>query len=151
MLQISIKILFFLSFVKCQTQRDVQNNPNDFHMFENFEMTKKVYINETKMVKKLQDLKENLVRRKQVIDKFIDFNKKFQDVHHPIEAYNLMKLVTLNLTRLQTELKSLESKEKLIQDLPELAKDFPTLKDWDGNYFLMRMPSAPHALSYFDR
>lgn len=146
MLQISIKILFFLSFVKCQTQRDVQNNPNDFHMFENFELTKKVYINETKMVKKLQDLKENLVRRKQVIDKFIDFNKKFQDVHHPIEAYNLMKLVTLNLTRLQTELKSLESKEKLIQDLPELAKDFPTLKDWDGNYFLMRMPSVQHAL-----
>lgn len=142
MLQISIKILFFLSFVKCQTQRDVQNNPNDFHMFENFELTKKVYINETKMVKKLQDLKENLVRRKQVIDKFINFNKKFQDVHHPIEAYNLMKLVTLNLTRLQTELKSLESKEKLIQDLPELAKDFPTLKDWDGNYFLMRIAHA---------
>ena len=81
-------------------------------MFENFELTKKVYINETKMVKTLQDLKENLVRRQQVIEKF-----------------------TLNLTRLQSDLKSLGSKEKLIQDLPELTTNFPTLQDWDGNYF----------------
>ena len=112
MLQINIKILFFLSFVKGQTYNEIQNNPNNFHMFENFELTKKVYINETKMVKTLQDLKENLVRRQQVIEKF-----------------------TLNLTRLQSDLKSLGSKEKLIQDLPELTTNFPTLQDWDGNYF----------------
>ena len=129
MLQISIKfLLFYLSFAKCQTQRDIDNNPNDFHMFENFELTKKVYINETKIVEKLQALKDNLVRRKQVIDKFI--------VHHPTEANNLIKLVASNLTRLRNELNSLESKEKLIRDLPELSNDFPTMKDWDGNFSL---------------
>ena len=103
-------------------------------MFENFEMTKKVYINETKIVKHLQELKQNLLQRKQIIDSLIDANKKCKDVHHPIEAFNIMKLVTVNFTQLQMEMRGLKPKEKIMQEFPNLSKDFPTTKDWEGKF-----------------
>ena len=41
-------------FTLGQTKRDIENNPNDFHMFENFELTKSLYVNETKIMIKLK-------------------------------------------------------------------------------------------------
>ena len=108
------------------------NIPNSFHMFENFELTKKVYINETKIVKHLQELKQNLLRRKQIIDNLIDFTKKCQDVHHPIEAFNIMKLVTVNFTQLQWEMKGVKPNTEFMNEFPNLSQDFPTTKDWEG-------------------
>ena len=139
-LKLYIQVLFCTNFVHSQTQREIQNNPNSFHMFENFEMTKNVYINETKIVKHLQELKQNLLRRKQIIDQLIDFTKKCQDVNHPIEAFNIMKLVTLNFTQLKSEMKGVKPKEEFLNDIPKLSQDFPTTKDWEGkslNLFIM--------------
>ena len=76
MLQISIKILFFLSFVKCQTYNEIQNNPNNFHMFENFELTKVVYINESKLLNILKKIHENLAERKKHLNKLMENQKQ---------------------------------------------------------------------------
>ena len=59
-----LSILFVLVrapyFVCGQTAREIANNPNNFHMFENFGLTKSLYTNETKIVKKLTELRANL-------------------------------------------------------------------------------------------
>ena len=59
-----LAILFVLIcapyFVCGQTAREIANNPNNFHMFENFELTKSLYANETKIVNKLKELRANL-------------------------------------------------------------------------------------------
>ena len=47
-----LTIFTLISFVNSQTQRQIDNNPNDFRMFENFGLTKNVYINETKIIEK---------------------------------------------------------------------------------------------------
>ena len=47
-------------FVCGQTAREIANNPNNFHMFENFGLTKSLYTNETKIVLKLTELRANL-------------------------------------------------------------------------------------------
>ena len=59
-----LSILFLLIcapyFVCGQTAREIANNPNNFHMFENFGLTKSLYTNETKIVNKLTELRANL-------------------------------------------------------------------------------------------
>ena len=59
-----LSILFVLIwapyFVCGQTAREIANNPNNFHMFENFGLTKSLYTNETKIVLKLTELRANL-------------------------------------------------------------------------------------------
>ena len=63
-LKMRLSILFVLIcapyFVCGQTAREIANNPNNFHMFENFGLTKILYTNETKIVNKLTELRANL-------------------------------------------------------------------------------------------
>ena len=62
-------------FANGQTARDIANNPNNFHMFENFELTKALYVNETKILRKLKELRENLVERKKNVQKLLNLKK----------------------------------------------------------------------------
>ena len=53
-----------LCLVKSQTQKEITNNPHDFHLFENFDMTAILYNNETKIIEKLKELQKNLVSQR---------------------------------------------------------------------------------------
>ena len=44
-------------------------------MFENFELTKALYVNETKILRKLKELRENLVERKKNVQKLLNLEK----------------------------------------------------------------------------
>ena len=44
-------------------------------MFENFELTKALYVNETKILRKLKELRENLVERKKSVQKLLNLKK----------------------------------------------------------------------------
>ena len=44
-------------------------------MFENFELTKALYVNETKILRKLKELRENLVERKKNVQKLLNLKK----------------------------------------------------------------------------
>ena len=63
-LAIFLVITFFEQSVICQTKEEIQNNPNDFFMFENFDLIRSVYINETKIIKKIKELRQNLLERR---------------------------------------------------------------------------------------
>jgi uncharacterized protein YutE (UPF0331/DUF86 family) len=47
------------------------NNPNDFHLFENFEVTKIVYQQEFKLIEKLQEIRNILVQRQEKIRRYV--------------------------------------------------------------------------------
>jgi len=49
------QVLFLLTFCDCNGNNE--NNPFDFKMFENFGLTKEVFIREQKLIKDLKDLK----------------------------------------------------------------------------------------------
>ncbi len=55
-------MLSLILFLLC-INKTLSENPNDFHMFENFALTKDVYINETELVSKLLQIKLHLLRR----------------------------------------------------------------------------------------
>ena len=63
-------------FINGQTPQDIANNPNNFHLFENFELTRALYINETKILKRLQELRENLIERKKNVQHILDLTKE---------------------------------------------------------------------------
>ncbi len=52
------QVLFLLKF--CHSSGINENNPFDFKMFENFGLTKEVFIQEQKLIKDLKDLKGRL-------------------------------------------------------------------------------------------
>ena len=64
------------SLISGQTADEIANNPNNFHLFENFELTRALYINETKIVRRLQELRENLIERKKNVQKLLDLTKE---------------------------------------------------------------------------
>ena len=49
------QVVFLLTFCDCNGINE--NNPFDFKMFENFGLTKEVFIREQKLIKDLKDLK----------------------------------------------------------------------------------------------
>lgn len=66
-----------LSLINGQTQREIDNNPNDFHLFENFDLTKSIYQQEFKFVEKLQQLQKHLIKKQTKIRDFL--KTKHQD------------------------------------------------------------------------
>ena len=79
---VAVICLSISTLLKAQTKEEIENNPNTFHMFENFDLTKNVYINETKIVKHLLEIKRRLQARKEVIEKFMDSQEKnYQKLH----------------------------------------------------------------------
>ena len=102
-------ILAFISLVKSQTQRQIDNNPNDFRMFENFGLTKNVYINETKIVEKVQEIRRNLQHLKSVITNYKNKTETLQKLKH----FKMFK--TEDFTQIN-----------------EWFQEFPTVKDWEG-------------------
>jgi hypothetical protein len=131
-----LSMLYLLSIVNGQSERDIANNPYDFHLFENFEVTKIVYQQEFKLIEKLQEIRNILVQRQEKIRKYLDLaknsHKDSNSVDHPIEAFGLVQRVTLNLTELQMDLKQLKPVRKSLSELNETIKDFPTNQDYDG-------------------
>ena len=75
------------TLIQGQTAREMANNPNNFHMFENFELTRALYVNETKILRKLKELRENLVERKKNVQKLLESTKESfsssNNIDHP--------------------------------------------------------------------
>ena len=69
-----------IGFSDAQTKRQIDNNPNDFRLFENFELTRKVYINETKIVEKVQQIKVHLLKLKKIIEEYKNKTISFMDL-----------------------------------------------------------------------
>ena len=76
-----VVLIFFMlicapTLIQSQTAREIANNPNNFHMFENFELTRTLYVNETKIMRKLKELRENLVERKKNLQRLLESTKE---------------------------------------------------------------------------
>ena len=69
-------LICLLCFINGQTEDQIANNPNNFHLFENFELTRALYVNETKILKRLQELRENLIERKKNVQQLLDLTKE---------------------------------------------------------------------------
>ena len=87
-----VVLIFFMlicapTLIQSQTAREIANNPNNFHMFENFELTRALYINETKILRKLKELRENLVERKKNVQTLLEATKETSsscdNIDHP--------------------------------------------------------------------
>ena len=85
-------ILFILIWLPCfingQTADEIANNPNNFHLFENFELTRALYINETKIIRRLQELRENLIERKKSVQKLLDLTREKSTCEDPGMFFN---------------------------------------------------------------
>ena len=101
-----------------QSKEELENDPNNFHMFENFELTKAVYKNETKIVEKLKEMKENLFLRKALIEKLLKENK-YEAIFQSSEA----------LQQLKSTLVFTKSCFTLVNDI---TYDFPNMLDYGG-------------------
>ena len=64
---------------------EILNNPNNFHMFENFELTRIIYQNETKIVEKLKEMKEILLQKKALIEKILEQRKSKDQVSKTVQ------------------------------------------------------------------
>ena len=80
MLLANLLYFILLGLSNAQTKRQIDNNPNDFRMFENFELTRKVYINETKIVEKVQQIKVHLLKLKKIIEEYKNKTISFMDL-----------------------------------------------------------------------
>ena len=113
-----LTILFVLIcapyFVCGQTAREIANNPNNFHMFENFELTKSLYTNETKIVHKLTELRANLVKKQKILTKLLETS--FENGSDYYKA----------LTKKLTPVKSVSA------DIHNLSEELPNDNDYAG-------------------
>ena len=101
-----------IGFSDAQTKRQIDNNPNDFRLFENFELTRKVYINETRIVEKVQQIKAHLLKLKQIIEEYKNKTISFTDLKGSQLKSNIDPTDLVNVQAWQEE--------------------FPTIMDWDG-------------------
>jgi hypothetical protein len=115
-------VLFLLSqlsvIINGQTLRDIEKNPNNFHLFENFVLTKAVYQQEFQLIEKLQEIKNTLEQRREKIRKYLDWTKNNPNPN-PIK-------VDLNLSELKTDLNQLKPFRKYLSELNETSNDLPT-------------------------
>ena len=121
-----LPILFVLIcapyFVCGQTAREIANNPNNFHMFENFELTKSLYNNETKIVNKLRELRANLVKKQKILTKLLENSfEKGSDYYK-----SLLQVTILALTKKLTPVKSVST------DINNLSEELPKVIDYAG-------------------
>lgn len=124
--------LLFLPLIHGQNQRQRENNPNNFELFENFELTKKIYLNETKLVTQLKHLRENLVQRQKLVRQILNLQKDCDNIDHPVEGFQLLKNVALELPKLHQEFQSLKPIQSYYDQMHQLAQEFPTRNDYNG-------------------
>ena len=121
-----LTILFVLIcapyFVCGQTAREIANNPNNFHMFENFELTKSLYTNETKIVHKLTELRANLVKKKKILSKLLETSFENGSDYYK----SLLEVTILALTKKLTPVKSVSA------DIQNLSVELPNDNDYAG-------------------
>ena len=121
-----LPILFVLTcapyFVCGQTAREIANNPNNFHMFENFELTKSLYTNETKIVNKLTELRANLVKKQKILTKLL--KNSFENGSDYYKS--LLQVTILALTKKLTPVKSVSA------DIHNLSEELPNINDYTG-------------------
>ena len=121
-----LPILFVLIcapyFVCGQTAREIANNPNNFHMFENFELTKSLYTNETKIVNKLTELRANLVKKQKILTKLLE--NSFENGSDYYKS--LLQVTILALT------KKLKIVKSVFADINDLSEELPTVNDYAG-------------------
>ena len=121
-----LPILFVLIcapyFVCGQTAREIANNPNNFHMFENFELTKSLYTNETKIVNKLTELRANLVKKQKILTKLLETSFENGSDYYK----SLLQVTILALTKKLTPVKSVSA------DINNLSIELPNDNDYAG-------------------
>merc|ERR1711976_697358 len=110
------------SLISGQTQDEIANNPNNFHLFENFELTRALYINETKIVRRLQELRENLIERKKNVQKLLDLTREKSTCDNPAEALNFVNKIP-NVIKTMEKLTPVKS---FFKEMNDLAQEFPT-------------------------
>ena len=109
-------------FVCGQTAREIANNPNNFHMFENFELTKSLYTNETKIVHKLTELRANLVKKKKILSKLLETSFENGSDYYK----SLLQVTILALTKKMKCVKSISA------DINDLSEELPNDNDYAG-------------------
>jgi DNA-binding winged helix-turn-helix (wHTH) protein len=109
-------------FVCGQTAREIANNPNNFHMFENFELTKSLYTNETKIVNKLMELRANLVKKQKILTKLLENSFENESDYYK----SLLQVTILALTKKLTPVKSVSA------DIHNLSEELPNANDYAG-------------------
>ena len=121
-----LPILFVLIcapyFVCGQTAREIANNPNNFHMFENFELTKSLYTNETKIVNKLTELRANLVKKQEILTKLLENSFENKSDYYK----SLLQVTILAFTKKLKPVKSVSA------DIRDLSKELPNTDDYAG-------------------
>ena len=128
-----LPILFVLIcapyFVCGQTAREIANNPNNFHMFENFELTKSLYTNETKIVNKLTELRANLVKKQKILTKLLETSFENGSDYYK----SLLQVTILALTKKLTPVKSVSA------DINNLSEELPNDNDYAGKGMQLRI------------
>ena len=121
-LPISFVLICAPYFVCGQTAREIANNPNNFHMFENFELTKSLYTNETKIVNKLTELRANLVEKQSILTKLLENSFENRSDYYK----SLLQVTILALTKKLKPVKSISA------DISDLSKELPNIDDYAG-------------------
>ena len=109
-------------FVCGQTAREIANNPNNFHMFENFGLTKSLYTNETKIVNKLTELRANLVKKQKILTKLLE--NSFENGSDYYKSLLQVTILALN--------KKLKPVKSVSADINDLSEELPNVNDYAG-------------------
>ena len=91
-------------------------------MFENFELTKSLYTNETKIVNKLTELRANLVKKQSILTKLLENSFENRSDYYK----SLLNVTILALTKKLTPVKSVSA------DINNLSEELPNDNDYAG-------------------
>ena len=94
----------------------------DYLLFENFELTKSLYTNETKIVNKLTELRANLVKKQKILTKLLE--NSFENGSDYYKS--LLQVTILALTKKLTPVKSVS------EDIHNLSEELPNANDYAG-------------------
>ena len=87
--------LFYLTFTKSASIDEELGNKYRFDLFENFDGTKEVYMEEAKVVRKLMNVKTKILESKHKLEKFLQTSKK--DHEHMLK--NLREVISNSLKK----------------------------------------------------
>ena len=109
--QILVVLAFGLKFVNvawCQTIDDINNNPNNFYMFEDFELTREIYIKEHVLVSKLEKIRELLQQQQELLTNYLNKKRSLKEIQPSLKVICPALKEHINATK-------------------ELTHDFPSL------------------------
>ena len=112
--KVILLLLVAQNSVNCQTKDEIENNPNNFHMFENFEMTREVYIKEAILIPKILAIQNMLEKRKKNIQNYLDSRK------------------SRTLCEFSLKLKEFRNNNDIQKETIDLTQDFPQVVDYEG-------------------